>query len=167
MHYHANGLNRIPSSHGTGKLFNINLFEVSPGCSGRAIRPKKQHRRTAHEKMARRRFPCQETLLRAILSGCGINRYKKSPPCLDRRMKGCTQLAWPFVLPAAPIPRQIGGMFKGRSSGSPAFAAAFPPPSGGSGLVLLQRFPLQEGGMTAAGPLPILTGFPIKPYRHL
>jgi hypothetical protein len=35
-----------------------------------------------------------------------------------------------------------------------------------SGINVLQRFP-KKGGITAAGPLPIFTGFPIKPIGRL
>jgi hypothetical protein len=53
----------------------------------------------------------------------------------------------------------------GRSSDFPAFLAAFPFQfTGKVAHICAKKVPFyKKGGITAAGPLPILTGFPIKP----
>jgi hypothetical protein len=52
----------------------------------------------------------------------------------------------------------------GRSSDFPAFLAAFPFRFIGKVAYIAKKVPfIKKGGITAAGPLPILTGFPIKP----
>jgi hypothetical protein len=52
----------------------------------------------------------------------------------------------------------------GRSSDFPAFLAAFPFRFVGKVAIFAKKVPfIKKGGITAAGPLPILTGFPIKP----
>ena len=99
---------------------------------------------------------------------------KKRPikkPFKQFYLKGCTQLSWPSnlvnqsCLPRKDmvehvrqvfwLPRLLSGLpiSLRRNSGAP----------GRAGLLSLR----EKGGVTAAGPLPIHTGFPIKPEWHL
>ena len=76
--------------------------------------------------------------------------------------KGCTQFTWPFgsSFYAGLFPRSGIDMVEGRSSGS-LINLLFAP----SHLIRTKQWYLQiSSPITAAGPLPVYTGFPVKPY---
>ena len=76
--------------------------------------------------------------------------------------KGCTQFTWPFGsnVYAGLFPRRGIDMAEGRSSGS-RINLLFAP----SHLIKTKQWYLQiSSSITAAGPLPVYTGFPVKPY---
>jgi hypothetical protein len=98
--------------------------------------------------------------------GFSIGSQKKSPSIL-KQIEGLHPVYLTlFTESATPLSLRKGtAVFSGRSSDSPAFLAAFPFRIAGTVAIVAKKVPfLLKVGITAAGPLPIFTGFPIKPF---